>query len=164
MFLLNCVRKWEIVGRFTIIINEHVNLRLYSIRNAQRRIQDRRTGRARPPVENLLGLVFVNLDSITRIFFHCSEHAALTISILSSILITKTWNMCERASKHSQTPRILPRRDRAPGFENPGSATDACTCNLLINYIETNMKVNKGGWLPLYTKITENLYPFQFSD
>ena len=31
--------------------------------------------------------------------------------------------MCERASKHSQTPRILPRRDSAPGFEIPGSAT-----------------------------------------
>ena len=72
---------------------------------------------ARAPLfENFLGLVFVNFDSITRMYFHCSEHAVLTISILSSTLTTKTENMCERALKHSQTPRILPRRDRAPQF------------------------------------------------
>ena len=38
--------------------------------------------------------------------------------------------MCERASKHSQTPIILPRRDIPPPrvlcFEIPGSATVEC--------------------------------------
>ena len=32
--------------------------------------------------------------------------------------------MCEGASKQTPDLRILPRRDRAPGLEIPGSATD----------------------------------------
>ena len=31
--------------------------------------------------------------------------------------------MCKGASKQTPELRILPRRDRAPGFEIPGSAT-----------------------------------------
>ena len=34
----------------------------------------------------------------------------------------KSINVCERASKQFPDPRILPRRDQAPGFEIPGSA------------------------------------------
>lgn len=38
--------------------------------------------------------------------------------------ITDIWEfICEGALKHSQDPKILPRRDRAPRSEIPGSAT-----------------------------------------
>ena len=36
------------------------------------------------------GVVFVNFDCLTRIRFHCIQHAVFTISILSSTLATKT--------------------------------------------------------------------------
>ena len=39
--------------------------------------------------------------------------------------------MCEGASKQTPDLKILPRRDRAPRFEIPGSATVIYSCDLL---------------------------------
>ena len=46
-----------------------------------------------------------------------------TSCILFSTLTAKTKGMSEGASKRTTDLRILPLRDRAPGFEIPGSAT-----------------------------------------
>ena len=47
-----------------------------------------------------------------------------TICILFTSLTTKTYGMCEGASNQTPELRIIPRRDRAPGFEIPGSAPE----------------------------------------
>ena len=73
--------------------------------------------------ENVLGLFFVNFDCITRIYFNCSEHAMFTIRILFTTLIIKTFVYVKGHQNNPHTPRILPRRDYAPGLEISGSAT-----------------------------------------
>ena len=47
----------------------------------QRRIQDRRTGRA-PPRLNFLEVCKINFDSIARIHFNSSQHTMITVCIL----------------------------------------------------------------------------------
>ena len=42
-------------------------------KRCQRRIQDRRTGRAPPRFEKYYGIVFVNFDCITQIYFDFSQ-------------------------------------------------------------------------------------------
>ena len=50
-------------------------------------------------------------------------HAMCTICILFIVLATKTYVMCNGVSKPTPDLKILTRRDRAPGFEIPLSAT-----------------------------------------
>ena len=50
----------------------------------QRRIQDRRTGRA-PPRLNFLEVCKINFDSIARIHFNSSQHTMITITIKINI-------------------------------------------------------------------------------
>ena len=88
----------------------------------QRRIQDRRTGRAPPCLKSFL-FVFVNFDGITRIYFHCIQHAVFTISILSSTLTTKH-RICVKGHQNILRPQEFYRTGTAhPGFKIPGSAT-----------------------------------------
>ena len=47
-------------------------------------------------------------DCITHIYFNCSQHAMITICILSSTLITKHWVYVKEHLNNSQTQRILP--------------------------------------------------------
>ena len=47
----------------------------------------------------------------------------LILCILFTTLATNTKGMFEGASKQTPDLKILPRRDRAPCFEIPGSAT-----------------------------------------
>ena len=95
----------------------------YFIHVYQRRIQHQRRTRA-PLFGFYLGGVFVNFDYTTRLLSYCSHHTLFTICTLFSTLTTKHKVCVKGTSKQPQTPRILPRRDRAPGFEIPGSAID----------------------------------------
>ena len=56
---------------------------------------------ARPPFENIFGVVFVNLDCITRIYFNCINHGMCSMCILFFTLTTKAKGMCWGASKQS---------------------------------------------------------------
>ena len=57
-----------------------------------------------------------------------------TSCILFSTLTAKTKGMSEGASKRTTDLRILPLRDRAPGFEIPGSATVVSIKKGKLNY------------------------------
>ena len=78
----------------------------------QRRIQDRRAGRA-PPCLKFLGVVFVNFECKTRINFYCGHHTVFTICTLFST-VTKTIG----TSKQTPDPKKSKRRDSAPRFWN----------------------------------------------
>ena len=98
--------------------------------------QDRRTRRALPGLKFFGGLCLQILTIYHAcIYFNCSQQTMFTICILltCTTLTTKTQGMFERASKQSQTPGILPRRYRAPGFEIPGSATAIFNHSLFID-------------------------------
>ena len=73
------------------------------------------------------GFDFVNFDCKTDIYFYCGHHTVFTILCCLFSTVTKTIGYVWMGH-HSkpQTPKILLRRDRAPGFEIPGSAT--CDC------------------------------------
>ena len=72
--------------------------------------------RARAPLfENFWVFVFENFDRITRIFFNCSQHTMFTICFSISTLATKTYNVCEGASKQSPDPKNF----TAPGPRPP---------------------------------------------
>ena len=80
----------------------------------QRRIQHQR--RARTPLFDFFfwGGVFVNFDYITLILSNCSHHTMFTICTLFSSLTAKH-RVCVKGHQNKpKTPRILPRRDRAP--------------------------------------------------
>ena len=68
---------------------------------------------ARPLFELFLGLVFVNFDCITRIYFNSIHHTMFIICTLFFTFTTKHRVCVKGASKQkSQNPRILPRRYR----------------------------------------------------
>ena len=76
----------------------------------QRRIQDRRAGRSSAPAWKKR-TCFCKFSLYIRKYFDFSQHAVLTICILFTTLLTKTYGMYEGASKQTLDLRILPRRD-----------------------------------------------------
>ena len=58
-------------------------------RDEQRRILDRRAGRAPLGLKKKMGFVIVNFDSIARIYFEFSQHTMFTICILFTTLTTR---------------------------------------------------------------------------
>ena len=92
-------------------------------RNQQRRIQDRRIGRA-PLGLKIFWVCFCNfgLYNMHIIYFNCSQHAMLSICFYTLLSLQKTDLKYVKlgTSKQFQNPgtRILPCRDRAPWFWN----------------------------------------------
>ena len=100
-------------------------------------IEDRRIPPS--PIENIFGFVIKIFDWLKHIIFSCSQNKMFTIFILYSTLTKKKHRV--RVSVHQYNPqasRILPHRDRAPGSEIPGSATDMqlSTCNIHVHVID----------------------------
>ena len=79
----------------------------------QRHIQEWGTWRT-PPCLIFFWVSFCKFWRHKTHILSLKSYAVFTISILSSTLTTKTYNMCERASNHSQIPRIISRWDYTP--------------------------------------------------
>ena len=80
---------------------------------------------------NKLGVVFVNFDCITRIYFNYNQHTMFTICLLFSKLTTKRKGICEKET--FPRPQKFYRDGTAPpGFLIPGPAPDRYINTLIL--------------------------------
>ena len=77
---------------------------------------------ARPRFKNIVGFVFVNFDCITRKYTLIVVNMQCVQYIFYSLLYESIGGVNGQQNS-PQTPKFLPRWDRAPGFEIYGSAT-----------------------------------------
>ena len=126
----------------------------------------RRTPGAPPTLlfEIFWGFVFVNFDSITRIYFNCTIMLFLQY-VLCSLLSLQNIGYVWRGHKNkSQTLGNLPHRDRRPPppflkFPDPPLMT---TCNIImftcvmiyLAYSKTDLEVCNSTYLYMYMYIT----------